>query len=409
MNIRSFMITLKSKLNAISTCFFILFAILVPSSSQFHQNEIKEVAQRGVASLTETGEKNSCPAALVKITLNNNTELELLPDVANQNIQAQHFMQYEQTSVRDLTNYISIQGPELETRINALGPDELWIDIGTGLALAPLEKARKMSETGIPRLKVLALNKQPFNDQLLEEIQKFIDDPKAHYTQLITSDKGVREASVEHIGNGEKFNLVLTYLSRALGLGRETLRDPDSVSPEKLKQWMATLKSKTLELREKGINLVSGELAENVLAQSELNGKLITDMFGAYYYSPDRVKILEIVYKNMKPGAGALFTVDELEKTEVLLNGKLVPLEDYLLERFPDLFKSYSHAIGFKTLLMVKPDTAATRLDLGLEFKGVRKPGLKRVACQYGMCGGPQFQMVPDNRVVPQSVYIPKD
>lgn len=103
--------------------------------------------------------------------------------------------------------------------------------------------------------------------------------------------------------------------------------------------------------------------SEDYLFGTMARFNLITDLFGAYAYSPDRDKLIEQYYNHLKVGGKAfvlLVNRDNL-KNIIRVGDRAVRLEEYLVEKYPASFKIL---YNFDVLEITKTDRKEIALGL---------------------------------------------
>ena len=282
--------------------------------------------------------------------------IDSLAKIANKNgfISAQ---KYESPHSRPLHIYQELLGEEF-TAITDSQPNLTWLDVGGGYGIASLTRSAGGSKT-------IVINSQDFWSLLLDP--KAVDNPRL--------DK-------KFLGG------------MALGLG---IHIEDAIGPEgePLPGWKPKLLSRITKVY-KGA-LATGKFdyrvgfAESIVPNLEKKFDLISDSFGAYYYSGGRIKLIDQYYDALKPGGTAFVLFRSLDRrliskdgdltwvqdpahgpsNRVKLNdGKSENLEEYLAHQYPSIFKideAGGYAIKTK-VLVIRRDARVTSLDLEDKF-----------------------------------------
>jgi SAM-dependent methyltransferase len=123
--------------------------------------------------------------------------------------------------------------------------------------------------------------------------------------------------------------------------------------------------------------------AEAALLRYPNTADVIVDNYGAFTYSPARVHILNSAFRALKPGGIAYFRCPPL--SFVSSNGRMIPLENYLSQKYPRIFSVRKNRsspfenpeedpyISAETVLVMKRPKDGTTLDLTLEIGSHQK------------------------------------
>lgn len=126
--------------------------------------------------------------------------------------------------------------------------------------------------------------------------------------------------------------------------------------------------------------------AEEVIPTLKLEGKirLLTDLWGAYAYSPKRATLLEHYY-DLLSADGEAYVLNPIGHYEnsVMLPERKILFFEYLSKRYPTVFSmEYSTAKGYTSSLVMKMrrDPRIKKLDFHLKIKKVTEsPGSLRI------------------------------
>lgn len=269
----------------------------------------------------------------------NETALLATPN-HNAGIRAEEYL-FEHT--RGLNEYGFFLGSSFYAHAKALPPGARTLDLGGGLGLAHLQlsqqrgtvstvvnlqdfpalwtTARQRLEaegTSAIRIGHLHTGKEPFPD-----------------TYWVESVGGLLRSDVANVGNA-----FFHELPRAL----EKPRTVKSFSLEEVRDSaLEIIGDFETAAASKNWRYVT-ESVENVLPRMRGSNDLITDVFGAFYYSPGRVELLRQAEGALKPGGTAYFSIVGFLERGIsdrvrTRDGSEMDLFEYLLLRHPHAFR----------------------------------------------------------------------
>ncbi len=250
------------------------------------------------------------------------------------------------------------------------GPHEIAaartvVDGGAGLGLAGMQFA-----IAHPRARVIAINAQ---DQL------------GWVERMVTA-----EALALEVRPGEPANTRLNSVPWMLAIDRinqvktlslyKLLHALNVSVPERweglvrqkglvgaLRTFVSEMTERLAELRASGRFRYVPGFVEEALANRTGIADLVFDYFGAFFYSPDRLGILERYYGALTSGGRAhVFTNHHLEDQVELRPGVRIDLVDYLVMNKPEIFRTVPTVRG--TDLQIRRSPQVTRLKIPLEI-----------------------------------------
>lgn len=229
-------------------------------------------------------------------------------EVKNYNA-AQSAERYQQMNERGLLHYEALLGPEFVAAVQSLKPIDLLIDSGSGKGLA----ARQIS---LARgAQVVMINPQDYSGVLdflsvlktrdwqqevgVADLQLMMDRKTFYPIELITSS-GLK-IDVKSILFGLKLidGHVPPILDFASGPQVLSASEYKTLFRDHLLKMLKT--EKLFQLKQK----FEVGLTEKMLPHYQGQAKLITDVFGAFYYSPERLQILKTIYETLAEGGRA--------------------------------------------------------------------------------------------------------
>lgn len=255
--------------------------------------------------------------------------------LSNLNLNAQlDVSNYNEVSVRDVWDYASQTGIPFLDAVISLNKGDRVFDSGAGHAVALMQMIRKKGVRGV------AANTQDF----ISAISLLRNPTDSDF--VLTSN---RYALVERFGHltGKTFQRI------AEGLGYEFSR---SVFPEhKLSKRYVTQAKDAVEgilsviktLRDQGRFEYAVDFSENVLHKKIASGerfKLIMDIYGAYFYSANRLLQIENYYNALEKGGIAIVVLgveydNLIPKDFVEIASRRQALVEYLTATYPDIFE----------------------------------------------------------------------
>jgi hypothetical protein len=264
---------------------------------------------------------------------------------------------YTQPNARSLKEYEQIL--HIDTR--SLKPGDIVLDSGGGFGVAAMELAR---EKGV---KAVVVNTQDGMGQLME-MGKVHTRPTLPFAMKV---KSVGKNSAE----------VLAGVAKALGLDASPFVDKGqrkelrSEAAERSEEIVDHLR----ELSESGNLTYVTEFVEDVLPKYKGQVKLLPDLWGAFGYSSERVRLIEGFYSALAEDGSAHIYVSRVSPTIVLDNPddrNGIDLVDYLVETYPSIFSSEESHVGGNSgvVLHMKKDPDIPELSLRLSVHSVSQP-----------------------------------
>lgn len=254
-------------------------------------------------------------------------------DIINHNARIKA-VYYTRPNARDVEHYGRLLGQEFLDRHAQLGPGRHWIDSGAGWGMAGLETALKSGA------RVNVINAQDFWAQFDEGVPRHLLENFAQ--RLKISLKGL-PASVKKRGDSVigKF----TYYD----FSNLTVHERDIVQERILDVVNGAIRKEKFRY--------NVGFAEHVLPQIDEKADLITDVYGAFFYSAGRMRLLDDYYEQLKPGGAAMIKFRDHGNTGVRdsiegARGRREDFAQFLVSRFPRVFKISSDEPG--TLIMSK-------------------------------------------------------
>lgn len=302
---------------------------------------------------------------------------------------------YQQMNARGLTDYEQILGDEFTAQARTLSRSDLFVDSGSGLGIA----ARTLGlNTGA---KVLMINPQDYSNlfdslrtlkqqyqagYLKTETLTVISDPETGYPKAISTRQGL-------LIEVNKIKLALKTLNQkippALVFSEQPQRLTELEYQKLLTELLVTILENEAFFRTREDFRVG--FTESVLPQYENQAQLIADLYGAFFYSPQRLKILTSMYQALTSSGRAFIYLGkgiELEKNKdsdwlppmfSSYGGDVVTLSDgntkisfidWLVRRHPQIFQLQErHLQPEWTLIMRRsPEKKSLSLDEELEL-----------------------------------------
>ena len=247
-------------------------------------------------------------------------------DIVNRNARVSA-NDYAFTHARDLASYQRNLGPEFSASLK----DANWLDLGGGMGLATLDRA-STSAAG----RATVVNAQDFWRIILRPLpgDRFLIEQKRETflkmlktLRLKTDDIFVQVGRERHFLNGWQEKMI----SRLSGARKDMIE---------LGKWKYEV-----------------GFAEQVLPTLNQKYDLLSDVYGPYFYSGDRLRLLDEYYRSLKPGGKGfvIFQAHDLhlnphtQRTEIRIQGPVntvhlpnetpILYEDYLVKKFPKIFK----------------------------------------------------------------------
>ena len=259
---------------------------------------------------------------------------------------------YGETNFREFKSYVYKLGTQFSMRFSGPGCHRAWLDVGSGYGVAALEK---------------------------------LADESVGYVTLINAQDSWGYVTSAQAFEDLKARKVATALALVLKLDLNPYPPAESVTV----RW-ATLRSQlhgTFDrFRRSGQLSYRVGRAEKELPKLKKRYEILTDVFGAYFYSADRLALLDEYYRLLSRGGEAfiLFRADEpkpsLRADEINpdreIFGPATLLEDrafekVLVEMFPSIFHilTVEDGIGRYRALHIVRDASVGRLGLVDDFE----------------------------------------
>ena len=278
----------------------------------------------------------------------------------NQNVNAsQSAEDYGQTNYRTLHDYEQRFATGFKNAIEGLDKNSLYIDSGSGISVAARTVAYKTSA------QVIAINPQDYSEyfQILETpTQQLIEQILSPESEVIRR----RDALANHhivtgikLPSGQLLTKMLLTFAKDVQQGKQ-------VSSDNLPSAMPWTDTKVKKAFAKEVRSLHGVLkdirssfyyhvgySQTALKQYKGKADLITDLFGAFYYSPERIELLRAIYEALKPGGQAYIHIGPVSKykRDTVYYYRSRPktnLVSWLTTTYPTIFRQYQR--GFFTL-----------------------------------------------------------
>ena len=249
---------------------------------------------------------------------------------------------YSITNTRSYFNYQNILGDRFKKLIQEI-PHASQLDSGGGFGLAGLERVLSDKKT-----QVTIINAQ-------DNWSLFLD-PQAEKNPYF---------------NSPERKLMVLKLMNYLDLKTRDLTEEN---------WkhLAILRLKAVyqkAIQSKRFHYEVG-FAENIIPNLNKNFDLITDVYGAYYYSAGRVALLDQYYQKLSDQGSALIVTKAIEKQktqgpENKIKGSTLTLENYLVQTYPEIFEIIeTENSGIKNkILTMKKNSRISKLNLNEKIK----------------------------------------
>jgi SAM-dependent methyltransferase len=268
-------------------------------------------------------------------------------------------LEYPGRNARDLAELKELLGDHFSQAESLLKEGDQVLDVGGGFSVYGLELAQR-------GINVTSINIQDFYQDAFYPLAK---ESRARSFLKELNQDGIMSQKVlkSEAGNIQGIHPALfRNMNRALdvplpsfyqGIKDTYIVTDKSIPLEKrvaeLQKFVTEAQTKVEELEKAGRFKRVVAYAQEVLPKIQKNSRdEIIDGFGAYYYSSDRLNLLEHYYRILKPGAKAYITVG---------TGDVIFLPDqsrkdfyqYLAETYPDIFQLDSSK-RVRTLIMTK-------------------------------------------------------
>ena len=250
---------------------------------------------------------------------------------------------YRFEHTRLLGDYHFFLGPSFRQAAENLKPKDLSVDLGGGLGVAHLEL---MVERGH---RAIVINKQNF---------------PAHWAKALArlKDEGANAVRIGHEHRAGEMFPDMYWIESVGGLARGDVARVATALGFELPRWLekprSTREIKAGEVRELAVMILEkhqslmndprfeyrAQFAEDALKNLKGQARLLSDVFGAFFYSAERVHLLEAIDRAMADGESRAFVslvgfVERGVSDRVRMkDGRELDLIDFLLERFPERF-----------------------------------------------------------------------
>ena len=260
----------------------------------------------------------------------------------NSQVAAKNYKQKHDRDLGSLTNFYF--GHTLAADIKNLKAGDPILLPGGGFFLYGLELAKK-------GFKVTVINAQDFYGELIQPLAQkpggdvLIEDHHVTYVGGIEAKTLTQLAMILNIPSPDCFHLISNYY---WALKKET---PHSQVSHDLGVFAQTILQQ-LEVLESSHNLekITG-LVQDKLPAMPIQAKLIIDLYDAFFYSSERVNLLNLYYSKLAEGGKAYLYVTGINDSVINSKGRETNLFLYLLDRFPKNFEvvKYLDEVGNPT------------------------------------------------------------
>ena len=275
--------------------------------------------------------------------------------------------EYVPPNYRRMDDYINVFGHEFK---NGLQKGDLVIDAGSGYGLSMLDMIKQQKVTAV------AINTQD-SYQFVQQIKKMSEN-EWKSNLVIGWSQSMNTSRFEGFSYASKD--VINALSNITGGEPNLFSKSVNMTKEDAfifyKSELQKLALQIDDLKKQGKFDYKVGFVEDVLPSYQGQASRLTDLWGAYSYSPDRVRLIESYYKALKNDGVAYVSLSERASTGIHYNpvtgGFQTSFESYLVSRYPQIFqivlKRNNTAMGF---LRIKKDHTILQLDIGLKFKRI--------------------------------------
>lgn len=273
---------------------------------------------------------------------------------------------YAQSNDRLKRDYVMSFG---ESSLQGLKQGDTVIDVGSGYGLFLLDLIQENKIRGI------AINAQN-NLKNFENLQSLSSSDWLNKIEVATMQ---RDGAVQFVGfdwvRSDRVQRLCVSLGLDPGIFDELLRMPKDAAKKIFKKRLLEMSDKIAEHKKSGQLVYDVGYAEETLSKYKNQATLITDLWGAYSYSPARVQLLEEYYNALKVGGKGHILVPVYAKSGFFYNPTTtkfqITLEDFLVEKYPNIFKLRSLKSQFsesKVLEIVRdPNVAELKINLKLK------------------------------------------
>lgn len=276
---------------------------------------------------------------------------------------------YREPNARDLDRYIDELGNGVA---HGLRKGDVVIDVGSGFGFSVLDLINEKGVRGV------AINVQD-NYALLTQYKKLssadwksklvIGQNKVRGLVKLESYNGISADVLAQIA--EKIKLDASVFSRTKEMSM-------NIAPAYYQKNIIELAEKVKEMQKNKKFIYEVGYAEEILPKYKNQAKRITDLWGAYSYSPARIELVQSYYQALAPGGKAYVLVPIRVKTGFRYDDVLgefgLSFEEYLVKRYPQVFslESPKNASIPSDVLVVKKPLDSFDLDLSnVHFKRV--------------------------------------
>ena len=278
---------------------------------------------------------------------------------------------YIEPNTRGLDEYIDSFGSELK---HGLKNGHTVIDVGSGYGLSVLDLIRQNKVKGI------AINIQD-NYSFLTNLNKFSrQEWDSKLVIQFNQDKTrVRFKKFDGISAD-----VLSQIAKKVGFDPTDLMVTKELSPlvaaAFYQKQILNLSQKIKDYQKTGKFVYEVGYAEKVLPHYKGQAERVMDFWGAYAYSPARVELLQSYYNALTPSGRAYVLIPSQARSGFVYNDDLLSfkliLEDYLVSRYPTVFKkvkTLSKNKSFSDLSVLQISRDARIPDLNLDYIKLNK------------------------------------
>lgn len=256
---------------------------------------------------------------------------------------------YSFENTRSIGHYHFFLRESFKESYAKLGANDLLIDLGAGLGVAGMQTVRDqgshvvvINAQNFPRLWRAAgqqVRTQHAGSVKISHQHRPGDYFPDEYT--IDSIGGLPRVAVSSVANAFYLD-VPNALEKPRSFRPINAEDIARVTIEAMDEYESALKDPRFKYRV--------GFAEDVLPQYK-NASMITDVFGAFYYSSHRATLLDQIRAALKPGASAYLSIVGFNERGIndvvrLKNGTKLTLFNYLLKYHADEFRIEGAPLG---------------------------------------------------------------
>lgn len=296
--------------------------------------------------------------------------------------------EYKETRTRGYTGYKQAFGNNFETHFEDLNQGDVHIDAGAGLGLFSMYAASEHS------LASVAINYQngwdfiddiPSNDSNVNPKESPFASQDPIYNNIVNSLGGTKEVFAISSTLGIKITEESSHGNFYMGYNRYGYEE-GKFTPGFNRWFLETVreKFKSFKLDHPNFSYINGYVEHEMMKLSgpDFQAALITDAFGAYFYSANKIALIDQYFSSLKPG-GKAFVVfkanDNVAKPEEeygpisTIQGSNLTLEEYLVEKFPHIFSIHEETtrsyrtLSATSLVINKPIEQTSSNDFSLQ------------------------------------------